>query len=193
MAHNAPNESKAVGSQMGKRKPDWVLIALFLVVLALAAAAWTRGGVPLVLSGLQNGLTSMLSVVPLLVAAFLIAGLAQALLSEELIKRWLGAQTGWRGILIACVGGALIPGGPYVYYPISAGLLKTGAGLGVLAAFVTAKNLWSVTRLPLEFALLGPRLTMIRFGITLLMPPLMGFTFERLFGRYADLIRRYAP
>jgi uncharacterized membrane protein YraQ (UPF0718 family) len=178
---------------MRKSKPDWVLIALFLVVLALAGAAWATGGLRLVVAGLQDGLMSMLGVVPLLIAAFLIAGLAQTLISKELIRRWLGAESGWRGIFIACVAGALIPGGPYVYYPISAGLLKSGAGLGVLAAFITAKNLWSVTRLPLEFALLGPRITMMRFALTFLMPPIMGFMFERLFGRHADLIRRYAP
>ncbi len=178
---------------MKGNKPDWVLIALFLVVLALAIIAWASGGPALVFAGLERGTLSLINVIPLLVAAFLIAGFAQTLLSQALIKRWLGAETGWRGILIACVAGALIPGGPYVYYPISAGLLKSGAGLGVLAAFITAKNLWSATRLPLEFALLGPRLTLTRFALTLFMPPLIGFAMERLFGAHADLIRRHAP
>jgi uncharacterized membrane protein YraQ (UPF0718 family) len=178
---------------MKRHKPDWVLIALFLVVVALAITAWASGGLSLVLAGLQSGLLSLINVIPLLIAAFLIAGFAQTLLSEAMIKRWLGAETGWRGILIACVAGALIPGGPYVYYPISAGLLRSGAGLGVLAAFITAKNLWSATRLPLEFALLGPHLTVTRFALTLLMPPLMGLAMERLFGSHVDLIRRYAP
>jgi uncharacterized membrane protein YraQ (UPF0718 family) len=126
-------------------------------------------------------------------AAFLIAGLTQVLVSEELIRRWLGAETGWKGILLACAAGALIPGGPYVYYPIAAGLLRSGAGLGVLSAFITAKNLWSITRLPFEFGLLGPSLTLTRYAITFIMPPLMGLLFERLFGQHADVIRRHAP
>jgi uncharacterized membrane protein YraQ (UPF0718 family) len=125
----------------------------------------------------------------LLVAAFLIAGLTQALISRELIDRWLGAQSGWRGILLACLAGALIPGGPYVYYPIAGALLQAGAGLGVLIAFVTAKNLWSITRLPMEFALLGPRLTIIRFLLTLAVPPILGFLAEALFGRHLSKLR----
>lgn len=178
---------------MRKWKPDWVLISLSLVVLVLAGLAWRSGGVALIVDGFESGLLSMIRVIPLLVAAFLIAGLTQVLVSRDLIRRWLGAQTGWRGILLACAAGALIPGGPYVYYPIAASLLKSGAGLGVLAAFITAKNLWSITRLPLEFALLGPHLTLTRFVLTLIMPPLIGLLFEHLFGQFTDLVRRHAP
>lgn len=125
----------------------------------------------------------------MLVAAFLIAGLVQVLVTEKAIRRWLGAQSGWRGILLACLGGALMPGGPYVYYPIAAVLLRSGAGVGVLVAFVTAKNLWSVTRLPLEVALLGTHLTVVRVVATAIVPPLMGFVAEALFGRFADQLR----
>ena len=60
-----------------------------------------------------------------------------------------GSRLGWKGIGLACLAGAMIPGGPYVYYPIAAVMLHNGAGLGVLVAFVVAKNLWSVSRLPL--------------------------------------------
>ena len=86
-----------------------------------------------------------------------------------------------------------MPGGPYVYYPIAAALLQAGAGLGVLVAFITAKNLWTVTRLPLEFALLGPRLTIVRFVVTLLIPPLLGLLAELFFGRQVERIREAMP
>lgn len=168
-------------------------ILLALVPLALAGLAWQRGGIELALAGLLQGGRTLLSVVPLLLAAFLIAGLIQVLVSREVVTRWLGAGSGWRGIGLACLGGALIPGGPYVYYPIAAVLMKSGAGLGVLVAFVTAKNLYSVSRLPLEFALLGPRLTVIRFVATLLLPPLLGFLAELIFGGQMERIREAAP
>lgn len=168
---------------------------LFLagVTLVLAGLAWWRGGPALALAGLVQGGKTLLNVIPLLLAAFVIAGLIQTLVTRELVTRWLGAGTGWRGIALACLGGALIPGGPYVYYPIAAALLQAGAGLGVLVAFVTAKNLWSISRLPLEFALLGPRLTLVRFGTTLLLPPLLGLLAELFFGRYAERIREAMP
>jgi uncharacterized membrane protein YraQ (UPF0718 family) len=171
---------------------DRTTIGLALVALGLAGLAWWRGGPELALDGLAQGGKTLLSVVPLLLAAFLIAGLIQSLITKEVVTRWLGAQAGWRGIALACLGGALIPGGPYVYYPIAAALLQAGAGLGVLVTFVTAKNIWSLSRLPLEFALLGPRLTIIRLIVTLIMPPLVGFLAEIFFGWGVERIREAA-
>jgi uncharacterized membrane protein YraQ (UPF0718 family) len=174
----------------GTKMKDRTTLALAGVALALAGVAWWQGGPGLALAGLMQGGRALLSVVPLLIAAFLVAGLTQALATRELVTRWLGVEASWRGILLASLGGALIPGGPYVYYPIAGALLQTGASLGVLVAFVTAKNLWSVTRLPLEFALLGTHLTVIRLGVTLILPPLVGLLAEVLFGSHLERIRR---
>lgn len=168
---------------------DRTTLFLLGVALALAAVAWDMGGSSLLLAGLESGGRILLSVIPLLLAAFLLAGLIQAMVTQEMVTRWLGTESGWRGIALACLGGALMPGGPYVYYPIAAVLLKSGASLGVLVAFVTAKNLWSVSRLPLEVALLGGRLTVVRFALTLVVPPLLGFVADWLFGSTVAQIR----
>ncbi|MFQ5407620.1 MAG: permease [Anaerolineales bacterium] len=167
---------------------DFATGLLIGLALALVVIAYRRGGFALALDGFAAGGRVLLSVTPLLLAAFLLAGLIQVLITRERVTRWLGTEAGWRGIALACIGGALIPGGPYVYYPIAAVLLHSGASLGVLVAFVSAKNLWSVSRLPLEFALLGPQLTLIRFGLTLAAPPLLGLLAEALFGRYMKRI-----
>lgn len=172
-----------------KNKRNLTPYFLALVALILAGIAWLQSGIDLVLAGLSTGGSILGSVLPLLVAAFLTAGLIQALVNEKMVSHWLGAESGWRGLLLACLGGALIPGGPYVYYPIAGALLNTGAGIGVLVAFVIAKNLWSVSRIPMELALLGTELTLIRYGITFIIPPLMGFLAEALFGKYVERIR----
>ena len=163
-----------------KAKVDWTIIGLLVVLLALAGLSWWGG-------------QTLLTAGPLLLAAFLIAGLVQAIVTPDIVTRWLGSGSGWRGLALACLGGALIPGGPYVYFPIAAALLKTGAGLGVLVAFVTAKNLWAVTRLPVELALLGPQLTLARVAVTFVLPPLLGVLAEWLFGRHMERIREMAP
>jgi uncharacterized membrane protein YraQ (UPF0718 family) len=169
--------------------PDRTTLFLLLVAIVLAGYAWHQGGPALALEGLVAGGKILWQVTPLLLAAFVVAGLTQALVSRQTIERWLGRSSGWRGILLACLGGALIPGGPYVYYPIAGALLKSGAGLGVLVAFITAKNLWSISRLPYEVALLGPKLTVIRYSLTFIVPPLLGFLAEALFGSRIDAIR----
>ncbi len=168
---------------------DYTTLILSGVVLLLAGAAWLSGGWELVLAGVVGGVRTLLLIAPLLLCAFLIAGLIQVLLTQEKIAYWLGEGSGWRGIFLACISGALLPGGPYVYYPIAVTLLRAGASLGVVVAFISAKNVWSVVRLPLEFALLGPRLTVARLLTTFLVPPLLGFLAQALAGRQVEAIR----
>lgn len=163
---------------------------LLAVILVLVVLAYREGGPDLALQGLTRGINLLGHELPLLTAAFLTAGLLQVLIREDQVTRWLGEESGVRGILLACLGGGLIPGGPYAYYPIASALLKSGAGLGVLIAFVTAKNLWSISRLPLEFAILGLEITFQRFFITFLIPPLMGILAEKLFGGQIGNIRK---
>ena len=168
---------------------DRIPLLLAVIALLLAGLAWSQGGLELAGQGLLQGGEILLAVVPLLIFAFLIAGLVQVLVSREVVTLWLGAEAGWRGIALACLAGAQMPGGPYVYYPIAASLMHAGAGLGVLVAFVTAKNLYSISRLPLEVALLGPHLTIVRFVLTLALPPILGALAERLFGHWMSRIR----
>lgn len=174
---------------MRKWKIDWTTWLLILVAIILAGVAWNLGGIDLALAGLKRGGYELLRVTPMLIAAFLVAGLTQALVSPNIVERWLGSQAGWRGILVACISGALIPGGPYVYYPIAGALLQSGAGVGVLISFISAKNLWAISRLPYEFTLLGSNLAMIRIVLTIAVPPILGFLAELLFGRTITRIR----
>jgi uncharacterized membrane protein YraQ (UPF0718 family) len=172
---------------------DKTPIILGIAAVVLAVVLGVSRGFATIWEGVLKGGAVLWSVIPLLIAAFLVAGLTQVLVTKEFVEQWLGAASGWKGILLACLAGALIPGGPYVYYPIAAVLLQNGAGLGVLVSFVVAKNLWSVSRLPLEVALLGMELTLIRFAITLVIPPLIGVLTQVLFGRFQEIIRREAP
>jgi uncharacterized membrane protein YraQ (UPF0718 family) len=72
------------------------------------------------------------------------------------------------------VAGGLIPGSPYAVLPIVAGLYKAGAGLGAMVGFITAWSLWSVSRLPVEIALIEPKVALIRYAITFFVPPAAG-------------------
>jgi uncharacterized membrane protein YraQ (UPF0718 family) len=170
-------------------RKNWIYVLLVLVILVLAFLAYQQAGWVQVGKGFLEGINILRREFLLLAAAFLTAGFLQALVKKEFITRWLGREAGIKGILLACLGGGLIPGGPYAYYPIASALLNSGAGLGVLIAFVSAKNLWSVSRIPLEIAILGPSITIRRYLITFLIPPIMGILAERLFGKLIKSIR----
>lgn len=125
-------------------------------------------------TGLKTALGLTGSTLPLLICAFIVAGMVQVLVPPALISKWVGAESGWRGIFVGTVVGGFAPGGPYVSLPIAAGLLKSGAGIGTMVAFMTGWSLWAVGRLPMEVGILGWKLTLIRLASTFFFPPIAG-------------------
>lgn len=161
---------------------DSATIIMIVLAVALMVFTYQRDGGDVLLAGLERGGRTLWGILPLLLAAFVVAGLAESLIPKELIASWLGGDSGWKGIFIASGIGAITPGGPFVSYPLVAVLYKSGAGIGPLVAFVTAWSLWALSRLPLEIAFVGTRLTLIRLASTLIFPPLAGWIAMTFFG-----------
>ena len=133
------------------------------------------------ISGMKSALTMTIEVLPLLIFAFIVAGMVQVLLPRELLARWIGAESGMRGILIGSVAGGLSPGGPFVSLPIAAGLLRAGAGIGTMVAYLTAWSLWALARLPLEVGIMGWKFVLIRLASTFFFPPIAGLIAQSFF------------
>jgi uncharacterized membrane protein YraQ (UPF0718 family) len=149
----------------------WILAAAALALLALAF--WRGRDLPL--AGLKAGARTLWRNLPVLLLGFAIAGLAQVLIPKEWITRWLGGQSGFKGVLIGCVLGGLVPGAPYATFPLIASLYQAGASLGAVVGFVCAWALWNVSRLPVEIALIDGKPALVRYGLTFVVPPLAGF------------------
>ena len=155
-------------------------IIMGVIAIALLIIAYQRGSGEHIL-GLKSAWTILLQVIPLLIFAFIIAGLIQVLAPTEMISRWVGAESGFRGVLIGAAIGGFTPGGPYVTLPIAAGLLRTGASVGTMVAFMTGWSLLAFSRLPLEVGLLGWKFTLIRLACTFFFPVIAGLIANRLF------------
>jgi uncharacterized membrane protein YraQ (UPF0718 family) len=152
---------------------DATTLVLALVAAILLAIAFSRGR-SLPVAAVRAAGRTLWTNLPIVLLGFLIAGLVQVLVPKEWITQWLGGAAGFRGVLLGCLAGGLVPGSPYAVYPVVAGLYKAGASLGAVVAFVTAWSLWSVSRLPVEVALIDPRVAALRYAITFLVPPLAG-------------------
>jgi uncharacterized membrane protein YraQ (UPF0718 family) len=148
-------------------------IILGVLALVLVSIGYLRGD-GAHLKGLSAGLRMSLQVLPLLVFALVVAGMVQVLISPQAMARWVGGESGLRGILLGTVAGGLAPGGPYVSLPIAAGLLKSGASVGTMVAFLTGWSIWAVSRLPMEVGILGWKLTAIRLASSFFFPPIAG-------------------
>lgn len=148
----------------------WILTAATIALLVLAF--WQDRKLPL--EGLKAGGRTLWRNLLVLLLGFAIAGLAQVLIPREWITRWLGGRSGFKGVLIACVLGGLVPGAPYATFPLVATLYQAGASLGSVVGFVTAWSLWSISRLPVEIALIDSKPALVRYALTFLVPPIAG-------------------
>ena len=156
-------------------------ILLGLVVVAAGIGFFRDSGLPL--RGVVASGKLFRSVWVELCFGFLLAGLLEVLIPQPALSRWLGAENAGQGILAGWVAGLLIPGGPYVVFPIAANLYRNGAAVGPLITLISAKLLVSPIRtLTYEVPLLGWPLTLARLLPALVLPPILGFVGQWLFG-----------
>ncbi len=160
--------------------PTLVMAVLAIVLLYIG---YSKGQGQHII-GLKSAFKITIQILPLLIFAFIMAGMIQTLLPRELISKWIGEESGLRGILIGSLVGAITPGGPYVTLPVAAGFLRAGAGVGTMVAFVTAWSLWAVTRLPMEIGILGWKFTAARLVCTFFFPPIAGFIAQLFFSGF---------
>ncbi len=102
-------------------------------------------------------------------------------MSPGALGRWMGAESGWTGLVVATVAGALTPGGPMAAFPLVLVLAGAGADRGALVAYIMSWTLNGFQRvLVYEVPLLGPEFAVMRLLITLPMPLLAGWIERRL-------------
>lgn len=166
----------------------WILLGLTLLVLGAAFARQPS----LAGDGVRSGARLLLSVAPELLLGFVLAGLLDVLVPAAALQRWLGAETSSRGIGLAWALGLLLPGGPYVLFPMAAQLFRAGVAPAAIITLVTAKTLVSPIRmLTYEAPVLGWRMTLSRLLPAILLPPLVGFLGGALYRVLAAGPRRH--
>ena len=157
-------------------------IIMGVIAIALLIYAYSKGGGEHIL-GLKAAGNIFLQVLPLLLFVFIIAGVIQYILPVEMVTKWVGADSGLRGIIIGTAAGGITPGGPMVSMPIAAGLLQSGAGIGTMVAFMTGWSLWAFSRIPLEIGLMGWKFTAIRLACTFFFPIIAGLLANLFFSK----------
>ena len=153
-------------------------IVLGVIAIAFLFIGYQKG---VHLQGLKASGNMLIQIIPLLIFAFIIAGIIPLLIPGEIISKWVGTESGFRGLLIGSAIGGILPGGPYVSMPIVAGMLRTGASIGTMVALITAWSLLAVSRMPIEIGLLGWKFTFIRLACVFFFPPIAGLIANKLF------------
>ena len=157
-------------------------VSLWIIAAALLIYAWSRRDASLK-KGVRLAWITARRNAALLVMAFIIVGYVNVLSPTELVQAWIGPDTGWKGLFLAEGIGMLLPGGPYVVFPLIAVLYSAGAGLGPAVTLITSWATQALLTITFELPFMGWRFTAIRWGLGLAVPLLAGAAAEMLFSQ----------
>lgn len=102
------------------------------------------------------------NVLPQFIAILLLVGLLLAVVTPETIQRVIGAESGFAGMLITSLLGAIALVPVLVAFPVAAELLQNGAGITQIAVFISTLTMVGFVTLPMEIKYLGKKVAVLR-------------------------------
>lgn len=157
------------------------LLFLLGAGIVSGAALYLLRGADAVAHALDSAWRLLLMILPSLGAGLLLAAALRQLLPSGAMARWMGEESGWRGLWLASAAGILTPGGPMAAFPLVLVLAQAGADRGALIAFVLAWALNGFQRvLVWEVPILGADFALLRFLCGLPLPVIAGWIARRL-------------
>ncbi len=132
---------------------------------------------------LKKAWKSLERILPQLLGIVFLVGIILALFDAQTISTLIGSDSGFLGILISAIVGAvtLIPG--FVAFPTAALLLENGAGYMQVAAFVSTLMMVGVATAPVEMKCFGKKLTLIRNIMAFVFSILVAFIIGWVVGK----------
>lgn len=149
---------------------------LYGMAITLLAMSFLKDKKKTLLS-LKRAVKMFMSVLPQFAAILLLVGTLLTVLRPETIQSIIGAQSGFTGMIIASLVGAVALVPALIALPIAAELLNNGAGIAQIAVFISALTTVGVVTFPLEAKYLGKKVAFLRnmlsylfsFGTAVLM------------------------
>jgi len=106
-------------------------------------------------------------------------GIMLTILAPETIKQVFSNASLWSTVAAAIVGSiTLIPA--FIAFPLAASLIREGAGVMPIAAFVTTLTMVGIITLPMEINLLGRRYTFLRNALSFLAAIIIALVMGKL-------------
>jgi uncharacterized membrane protein YraQ (UPF0718 family) len=162
---------------------DWSTGLIAVLVLSAGTTVYLRDGQAKFWEILGSDVLLFLNMMPNMLAGCLVGALIAMLLPRDVVSRWVGAESGFTGLLIATVAGAILPGGPFTIYPIAATFAVMGADIGAIVALIIGWSLLGYARaLVWELPFFG--VDFVGWRVLLAIPlPLIGGMLARPLGR----------
>ena len=131
---------------------------------------------------LKKAWKSLENILPEFLVVLLLVGVLLSVFNADMISKIIGAGSGWLGVVLASIVGAitLIPG--FIAFPMAAMLLQGGAGYMQIGAFVSTLMMVGVVTLPIEIKYFGKKLTIFRNALAFLFSFLVAYIIRLVVG-----------
>ena len=149
-----------------KNVPLFKRYAFFLVTAVLLTALYAvrpaEGQAAAVMTG--KSLMEMLTIIP---PIFLLLGLLDVWVPRELLIRYMGPGSGFRGSTLAILIGSAAAGPLYGAFPVAAVLMKKGASFNNVMIFLGALSSTKIPMVLFEVSSLGTTFALTRLAASL--------------------------
>lgn len=108
---------------------------------------------------------ALLKSAPSLLTVLGIVGLTLGILTPETIAKLVGAEAGFTATILAAVIGAITLIPSLVAFPLAGSLLRSGATVMTISAFITTLVMVGIMTAPMEIKSLGKKFTLLRNGL----------------------------
>ncbi len=138
---------------------------IFLGLVSLLYLVLSFTNPPLVHASLQRFISLLVKMIPALVGVFSLIFLINLFFHPRSVKKHLGKESGWRGLLFAMIAGIISTGPIYVWYPLLADLQRKGMRIMLITVFLYNRAV-KIPMIPLMIYYFGLKFTVV---LTLVM------------------------
>lgn len=136
-------------------------IALYVLAAIALTISYTKNKKNTKIA-LKKAWKSFENILPQFLSILILIGIILAIMTPEQISQIIGKESGWVGVILASIVGAvtLVPG--FIAFPLAAALIKSGAGYMQIAAFISTLMMVGIVTIPLEMKFFGKKAALIR-------------------------------
>ncbi|NSW93015.1 MAG: permease [Firmicutes bacterium] len=154
---------------------------LYLVAFLLLVLSFIKDRQKTI-NALKKAWKAFENILPEFLGVIMLVGIMLAILNPEVISGIIGESSGWLGVILSSIIGAitLIPG--FVAFPTAAMLLKSGAGYMQIGAFISSLMMVGVVTASVEIKYFGKKLTILRNVLAFLFSFVVAFVIGKVVG-----------
>jgi len=157
-------------------KRDTILLVVILIITIILLSIFPEKQEAVITTSWKFFIEMIL----ILPAVMILMGLFTMFVPKDMIVKYLGKTAGIKAIFLGILMGAIPTGPLYVAFPMASALLKKGAKISSIIAFLSA---WACIKIPqemVELQFLGPGFMAARLILTIIFVTIMGISIERI-------------